>query len=1453
MKRFAALLLAFGLGSIALAEDFRQIDQAGEVSALPWYLRRNPVTTGIPSTSAAVFAHPGNEHVSLVGVESGSATVKTWSFAPSGATPALLDSLTLPTTSGVTPSVSQPVPGADRAYVAHPTGAYRLTFGADGSVNSVPLNWPAGTATPTVRNVMEVGAPEQLCVVSANALTPVRVFDIGVPPETTLHRSIATGLQTGTIHRAALASGNDLILLTNLATLVRLDLDSPDEPVPTDDQLTLAGYVGSLPRALVANSTGDRVFVGIGSSILEVSTATGEPMAVERTAENLGGGFSFALHWDAIRNEPLFVGDTGWSLAPYPIKSTSAALYPEPLRPSKPQSPEWRASGYLAATGACFFVCGGTGQPLTLERYDRLENEDGVFLYQELGAAQNIRLGALYAHLAGGAGEVRMHYYPISAAGLPVWSSEWEPFVGPGRYRAVIPATETIVTDGSATVALELRGDLRATFSSARGDLGACLLAFSETIPSNGELPNVLTSAGSVSTLVVGMERYTGSGPDPEAPEGTFSFRYPDWTLFPNPLPLSEGQLILIVRREEGTAFSVEISTAADFSESVTYPLRGFNGGAVTQTSTLSVDLSSLPEGPGSLFARAGDSDTTLTSQLSLFIDRTAPSNPAPVVDVVIDPTADFQPYAHIFWGDLSGADGAGTGIASIRLEVNDGSGWYDRGLFLPTERPEPVAFLTANGFSVRTQLVDRAGNVGEWSPVVVANTEDSRVAFLFRPDDPATSTTLFLNQASGRLRYVVLDGRALAVDVSPFSDFSNSQRTSLNAMGDDIRQSNDTLYDLGSSAEDGPAVLYTRAVEGSGGFIRPQAFPVFLDRQPPTGVAAPSFVTTTDGSGNTVVRASWNLPEDADPAPSSGLRWIVLEYYSRDRFGSASGEFVTIPYPQTSYDLPSQLGNALYGRIRFVDNALNYSMRSAFGYLDGASDPPNYTFTFTAGSGSSIPDVRAIASQMDLTGAGSGFVEFIDISLSPSMDDPLRVAVSPIPYFFTTLFFLPTPYQNGGVNTVYLRPGNYFHLGNVSSLTYLHDNVPPTFSEPVLLERPASPAGRLKFTFPAAVDPTPGTRPGRWEVEVGSTLDASDLLQQSVPVITNGPSITQLDGLAPGTTLFIRYRVLDTLQNASDWVRIGPAQFAPPPTTTIEYLLPAEPVTRDPLIASYSVQDAEDPANRSESEWLLNGVKADVTGLRVDPALTSKGQRWTFRARAGDELGWGPWSSREVTILNSPPTEPFVEIRPRVPTPGQDLIVNVLRYSTDEDGDSIGYDFAWYQSKDGGQTFVRKAELDGSSQVSNLYIDPQDIWEVVYTPFERPSTKGGTAKLLAPVSARDRVYVGENQLPVVSLGRPTMRFGAGGSVTLSGTVAASDPDGDLARVVVSWSDRLSSGLQSLGELPLTATSYSFDRSIPTDRAIYVHLAAYDSKGALRQVYSTSALPIGPSEVWMLN
>jgi len=174
------------------------------------------------------------------------------------------------------------------------------------------------------------------------------------------------------------------------------------------------------------------------------------------------------------------------------------------------------------------------------------------------------------------------------------------------------------------------------------------------------------------------------------------------------------------------------------------------------------------------------------------------------------------------------------------------------------------------------------------------------------------------------------------------------------------------------------------------------------------------------------------------------------------------------------------------------------------------------------------------------------------------------------------------------------------------------------------------------------------------------------------------------------------------------------------PPEASNLAISPSSPYTTDDLVASYTYYDADiDPESGSEIRWYKNAVMQPAFNdlLTVPSSVTAKGQVWNFTVKPKDGTSFGALqTSPSVTIQNSPPTAPVVDVTPDFPLTTDDLTCTVVVPSTDPDGDTITYTYECYKDD------VLQPSLTTVTTALSVTIDSSntaegEVWRCVVTP----------------------------------------------------------------------------------------------------------------------------------------
>ena len=240
------------------------------------------------------------------------------------------------------------------------------------------------------------------------------------------------------------------------------------------------------------------------------------------------------------------------------------------------------------------------------------------------------------------------------------------------------------------------------------------------------------------------------------------------------------------------------------------------------------------------------------------------------------------------------------------------------------------------------------------------------------------------------------------------------------------------------------------------------------------------------------------------------------------------------------------------------------------------------------------------------------------------------------------------------------------------------------------------------------------------------------------------------------------------------DEVSVGDDTTNTPPTTPVVDVTPDLPVTADDLICSITTlsTDPDGDTVTYAYQWYKDDVlQEDLTTSTVSSDYTAKGQLWECVVTASDGIASSSGGLDEVTILNSAPSAPVVDVTPDFPVTAGDLMCLITTQSTDPDGDTVTYTYQWYKDE------VLQGVLT-TSTVDSSYTAKDQVWKCM-------------------VTASDGIYTGSGGLDEVTIlntspTAPAVDVTPNSPVTNDdiacdiGT-ASSDPDGDTVTYSYQW------------------------------------------------------------------
>jgi C1A family cysteine protease len=236
------------------------------------------------------------------------------------------------------------------------------------------------------------------------------------------------------------------------------------------------------------------------------------------------------------------------------------------------------------------------------------------------------------------------------------------------------------------------------------------------------------------------------------------------------------------------------------------------------------------------------------------------------------------------------------------------------------------------------------------------------------------------------------------------------------------------------------------------------------------------------------------------------------------------------------------------------------------------------------------------------------------------------------------------------------------------------------------------------------------------------------------------------------------------------------------PPTAPVVDATPDMPFTTDDLVCTITIQstDLDGDAITYTYQWYKDGALQQTTTTTalsdtLSSASTAKGEVWKCVVTPDDGTVDGLSDEDQVTIQNSPPTAPVVDVTPNVPFATDALVCTVTTQSTDPDGDAITYTYRWYKDEALQQTRTTTALSD---TLSSALTSKSEVWECVVTPndgtLEGPSDEDQVTIQNSPPTA-----------PVVDI-TPDIPFTTDDLVCTI-TTQSTDPDGDAVTYTYQW------------------------------------------------------------------
>jgi hypothetical protein len=221
-------------------------------------------------------------------------------------------------------------------------------------------------------------------------------------------------------------------------------------------------------------------------------------------------------------------------------------------------------------------------------------------------------------------------------------------------------------------------------------------------------------------------------------------------------------------------------------------------------------------------------------------------------------------------------------------------------------------------------------------------------------------------------------------------------------------------------------------------------------------------------------------------------------------------------------------------------------------------------------------------------------------------------------------------------------------------------------------------------------------------------------------------------------------------------------------PVITSVTLSPTTVRTNDTIAASVVSSDADGDTVSLAYAWYVNGALVAETGSSLDGATYfDRGDSVYVTVTPSDGGGAGsPVSSSTLTVANTAPGAPVIEISPATATGADALVCSVLTAATDADGDPVTYAFDWDNA---GTSYAGASTGASASTVSAVAVRGGDSWTCEVTASDgrdvsavasatRSVSRLGSTAALAGASCEEILDAGD------STGNGTYWITSGGS-----------------------------------------------------------------------------------------
>ncbi len=356
-----------------------------------------------------------------------------------------------------------------------------------------------------------------------------------------------------------------------------------------------------------------------------------------------------------------------------------------------------------------------------------------------------------------------------------------------------------------------------------------------------------------------------------------------------------------------------------------------------------------------------------------------------------------------------------------------------------------------------------------------------------------------------------------------------------------------------------------------------------------------------------------------------------------------------------------------------------------------------------------SIPQIDAVSITPDPAFKDSNLVctwdGYFDADGDPDMSSVVWTVNGLV---VSTAHDLSDAFEPEDLVTCEVTPYDGSHFGDPVSATISINNAPPVVH------------GVSMLPDPAYGDDTLTCVPGFTSDVDGTTSFTYDYKWTVMGVEVSGETS---ETLSPSN--FEKDQPVQCMVRAHDGIDFGAYVAAPEayilntaPTITSLSIGPADARTNDTVSASIVASDPDGDVLSYSYTWYVSGVP--ISSFPTISGVTSfeKGDTIYLEVSASDgEDSSLPVVSETITVLNTPPTGPTVEVTPTDPVTGEEGIVcSMAGEGDDVDGDDLTYTISWL--RDGEEwTGVTSTTVEVDDTIEPETLKSYETWTCVITP----------------------------------------------------------------------------------------------------------------------------------------